>query len=102
MRQNRICELYGKIGHKADSCIIHGPKFLPTSLGIKINHFNALNSEEQNNPPRYWNSQPPEAHFKYRTSSLKTSPVVSAIMGRLNHNTIDNGDVKVHPSYFPV
>ena len=30
----------------------------------------------------------------------KTSPVVSAIMGRLNHHDIDNGDVEVHPSYF--
>ena len=26
------------------------------------------------------------------------SPVVLVIMGRLNHNTIDNGDVEVHPS----
>ena len=31
----------------------------------------------------------------------KTSPVVSDIMGRLNHHAIDNGDVDVHPSEFP-
>ena len=41
-------------------------------------------------------------HFKSRTSTSKTSSVVSAITGRLNHNTIDNGDVKVHYSYFTV
>ena len=28
--------------------------------------------------------------------------MVSAIMGVLNHRAIDNGDVEVHPSYFPV
>ena len=26
----------------------------------------------------------------------------SAIIGRLNHRSIDNGDVEVHPSEFPV
>ena len=30
----------------------------------------------------------------------KTSPAVSYIMGRLNHHTIDNGDVEFHPSKF--
>ena len=30
------------------------------------------------------------------------SPVVSAIMGRLNYHTIDSGDVEVKPSNFPV
>ena len=28
--------------------------------------------------------------------------MVSAIMGRLNNHAIDNGDVEVHPSEFPV
>ena len=31
-----------------------------------------------------------------------TSHVVSYIMGRLTHNVIDNGAVKVHTLYFPV
>ena len=31
-----------------------------------------------------------------------TSPVVSDIMGRLNHHYIDNGDVEVQPSEFLV
>ena len=35
-------------------------------------------------------------------SLSNTRPVVSAITWRLNHNTIDNGDVKVHYSYFTV
>ena len=30
----------------------------------------------------------------------KSRPVVSAVMGRLNHHAIDNGDVEVHPSDF--
>ena len=28
MRQKSICECCGRIGHKADACIIRGPKFL--------------------------------------------------------------------------
>ena len=67
-----------------------------------MNHLNALNGEEPNEPPRYWNSQPPEAHFKSRTSTPNTRPVVSAIVGRLNHHAMDNGDVEIHPSEFPV
>ena len=35
------------------------------------------------------------------TSRPKTSPAVSAITRRLNHHVFDNGDVEVHPSYFP-
>ena len=60
-----------------------------------MNQFNAINGDEKNEPPREWNSQPPEARFKYSTSPSKTNPVISAIMGRLNHHTIDNGDVKI-------
>ena len=67
-----------------------------------MNQSNALHSGEPTDPPREWNIQHPAAHFKSRTSPPKTIPVVSAIMGRLNHHTIDNGDVEVHPSYFPV
>ena len=65
-----------------------------------MNQFNALHSYEPNDPPREWNSQPPAAHFKYRASPNRTSPVVSAIMGRLNHLANVNIGVKVHPSYF--
>ena len=36
------------------------------------------------------------------TYSLKTSPVVSAIMGRIKYHAIDNGDVDINPSDFPV
>ena len=32
----------------------------------------------------------------------KTSPAVLYIMGRLNHHAIDNCDVEVNPSEFPV
>ena len=32
----------------------------------------------------------------------KTSPLVSDIMGRLNHCDIDNGNIEVHSSEFPV
>ena len=67
-----------------------------------MNQSNSLNGEETNKPPRKWNIQPAEAHFKYRTSPPKTSPVVSSVMGRLNHRVIDNGDVEVHHSEFLV
>ena len=102
MIQKSICEYCGRIRHKADSCIICGPKFLPPSLRRNMNQFNSLHGDEPNEPPREWSSQPPEAHFKSRTSTSNTSPVVSAIMGRLNHHAIDNGDVKVPTSEFPV
>ena len=36
------------------------------------------------------------------TSPSKNNPVISAIMGRLNHCAIDNDDVKVPTSWFPV
>ena len=101
-RQKSICEFHGRIGHKPDACIIRGPKFLPPSLRRNMNQFNALHGDEKNNPPSEWNSQPPADHFKSRTSPSKTNPVVSAIMGRLNHHAINNGDVKVPTSEFPV
>ena len=100
MRQKSICELCRRIGHKSDACIIRGQKFLPLSLRRNINQFNALHGEEPNEPPREWSDQPPEDHFKLRTSPTNTSPVVSAIMGILNHYDIDNGDVNT--SDFPI
>ena len=102
MRQKSICECCGRIVHKSDACIIRGPKFLPLILSRNINQFNALHGEEPKEPPREWNSQPPEARFKSRTSPSRTNPVISAIMGKLNHHAIDNGDVKIPTPEFPV
>ena len=93
MRQKRICECCVRIGHKADACIIRGPKFLPPSLRRKTNQFNALHGDKPKEPPREWNRQPPEDHFKSRSYPSRTNPVVSAIMGKLNHHAIDNGDI---------
>ena len=67
-----------------------------------MNQFNTLNIEEQNESIREWNRQLTSSQFKSRTSPLNTSPVVSVIMGRLNHHVIDNGDVEAHPTDFPV
>ena len=67
-----------------------------------MNQSNALHSYEPNEPTRECNSQPPVDHFKSRTSPSKINPVVSDIMGRLNHCAIDNCDVKVPTSEFPV
>ena len=67
-----------------------------------MNQFNALHGEETTEPPREWNIQPPADHFRPSSSPPKTSTMVSAIMGRLDHRDIDNGDVEVHPSDFPV
>ena len=97
-----ICKLCGRIGHKSDACIIRGPKLLPSSIRRNINQFNDLHGEEPNDPPRDCNRQPTAYHLKLSISPTKNSPVVSSIMGRLNHNVIDNGDVEVHPSEFLV
>ena len=93
MRQKIICECCGRIGHKSDACIIRGPKLLPPSLRGKMNQFNALHGDEPKEPPREWNSQPPAAHFKSRSSPSRTNPLVSAIIGKLNHHAINNGDI---------
>ena len=102
MRQKTICKCCGRIVHKADTCIIRDPKLLPPSLIIMMNKFNDLHGEESTEPPIDSNIQTPEAHFRSRNSPPKTSPVVSAIIGRLNHCAVDNSDVEVHPSEFPV
>ena len=102
MRQKSICECCGRIGHKADACIIRGPKLLPLSLRRKINQLNALHGDEPKEPPREWNSQPPEAHFKSRSSPSRTNPVILAIMGKINHHAINNGDIKIPTSEVPV
>ena len=88
--------------HKVDACIIRGPKLLPTSLRIKMNQFNALHGEDPKEPPREWNSQPPAYHFKSMSSPSRTNPVISAVMGKLNHCAIYNGDVKIPTSDVPV
>ena len=67
-----------------------------------MNKFNALHGDEPKEPPRECNSQPPAAHLKSRSSPSITNPVISAIMGKINHRAIDNGDVKVPTSDFPV
>ena len=43
MRQKSIFKCCRIIGHKSDTCIIRGPKFLPPSLRRKMNQFNMLN-----------------------------------------------------------
>ena len=82
--------------------MICGPKFLPPSLIIVMNQFNALHGEEPNEPPREWNSQPSVDLFKSITFTTKIIHVVSDIMGRINHHAIDNDDFEVHTSEFPV
>ena len=67
-----------------------------------MNQFNALHDDEPKEPPIKWNSQPPAAHFKFRSSPSRTNPVISAIMGKLNHHVIENGDFKIPTSDFPV
>ena len=97
IRQTIICKIWGNIGHKDNACIIHGPKLIPPSLRKYMNQFNGIHGDEPTDPPRKWNIQPPEAHFKYKNSPPKPSPVVSDTMGILNHYSIDNGGVEVHP-----
>ena len=67
-----------------------------------MNQFRILHVDEPTEPPSECNIQTREYHFKSSTYPPKNSPVVSAIMGWLNHRTIGNGDVELHPLYFPV
>ena len=46
------------------------------------------------------NNQLQSVQFKYNTTHPKISPVVVDIMRRLNHSTIDNGDVEVRTSEY--
>ena len=96
MKYKSIFECCGGIGHKADACIISEPKFLPSSFKININQFNTFHGEEPTYPPREWKIQPPTYHFKSSNSTPNTIPVVSDIMGRLNHHELENCDVEVH------
>ena len=97
MIQKSFCECCGRIGHNAGACIIRVPNFLPPSIIIKMNNFNALHGDEPTETTREWNSQPKAAHFKPITSPPNTSTVVSDIMGRLNQHAIDIGDAEVYP-----
>ena len=67
-----------------------------------MNQFNAIHGDEPKDTPVEWNIQPPSYHFKSRTSTSRTNPVISAILGKLNHHAIYNSDVKIPTSYFLV
>ena len=67
-----------------------------------MNQFIELHGAEPKEPPREWNIQPPASHFKSRSSSSRTNPVISAIMGEFNHHAIDNGYVKIPNLDVPV
>ena len=67
-----------------------------------MNQSNALHGDEPNKTPREWKNQHSEYNFKYRTSPSNPIPVVSDFLGILNNHAIDNGDVKVPTSEFPV
>ena len=51
-KHKSIYKCCGRIGLKADTCIIRGPKFLWPSLIINMNQFNALHGEWPNDSPR--------------------------------------------------
>ena len=67
-----------------------------------MNQFNVIHGDEPKEPPRECNSQPLEAHFESRTSPSRTNPVISDVMGKLNHHAIDSCDVKIPTPEFPV
>ena len=52
MIHKSICKCCGMIRHKADACIIRGPKFLPPSLRRNMNQFNTLHGGKPTEPPR--------------------------------------------------
>ena len=67
-----------------------------------MNQLNALHGDELTEPPRERNRQPPEVCFKSCTPTTKTIYVLLDIMGRLNQHAIDNGDVAVKTSDYPL
>ena len=91
----------GEIGHRADAWIFRGPNLLPPSIKIKMKQSNTINGDEPTKPPREWNSQTSESHFKSRTSPTKNSCLVSDIMGRCNQHAIYDSNIEVNPSKFP-
>ena len=66
-----------------------------------MNQSNAPHGDKPSESPREWNKQTTEVHFKSCTPAPKSSLVVSAIMGRLSHHAVDNGNLEVYPSYHP-
>ena len=64
IRRKFICECCERNGHTADDLNIRGPKFLPTSLRIKINHFNKLNGDGPTVPQIECINQPPPVHLR--------------------------------------
>ena len=100
--QKTVCKFCEIIGHNADARIISGPYFLPPIFRINMNQFNIIHSDETTEKTREWNRQPPPFHFKYRYCHTKTSPVAMAILGILNHHAVDNDDVEVCSSYYPI
>ena len=103
---HQFCEVYQYPFVKCrlepvNACIIFGVKFLPPILRRNSNQFNALHDNKTTESLIEWNIQPTEVHFKYQNSPTKTSPMVSAIMGKLNHRVIYIGDVQFHPSQYP-
>ena len=58
-----------------------------------MDQFNEIHGDKPDEPPREWNIQHPEVHFKSCTSAPNTTPVVSDIMGRINHHAVHNGGV---------
>ena len=67
-----------------------------------MNKFDAIHGDKPKEPANEQNRHPTTAHFKYRTSTSRTNPVISAIMGKLNHHAINNVDVKIPTSDVPV
>ena len=102
VRQKIICEFCIRIGHKYDYCIIRDPGFLLPSLGRNKKQYNVINGDQSPELPIEWNSQHPEVHFKPLNSDPKKIHMVSAIMGRLNINVVDNSDVEVYTSDYPL
>ena len=67
-----------------------------------MNQLNRLYGDEPTDPPIYCNILPLAVQLKSRTSPPNKSPVFFAIMGILNHHVVDNGDIEVYSSEYPI
>ena len=64
-----------------------------------MNQFNELHGDNTNKATKEWNIQ---VHLKNHIYAQKRITMGSYIKGRINHHAVDNGDVDVYPSNYPL
>ena len=81
---------------------MRGTNLLPNIIRINMNKFNGIHGEEKINHQENVTENLHKFTSNTTTPPQKIIPVVSDIMGRLNHHGVDNSDVKVYTSNYPL